>query len=171
MLAVLFIVAAAVAATFLLFVVLPRLRLGPGSPHRQPPVQAIAPVAPAAARVRSGLICPACAAEYPDGLKYCPNDARSLVPVSDPAASRLDERSMKCPICRRSFEDNKRFCPYDAEELVAANIASNLTDREGRRLLPPIPHSMIKICPHCGQRYESDATFCGRDGSELVNVN
>ncbi|HET6279701.1 MAG TPA: hypothetical protein VFH73_01995 [Polyangia bacterium] len=171
MLAVLFIVAAAVAATFLLFVVLPRLRLGPGNQLRQPPVLPVVAAPAAVPRTRSGLICPACGSEYPDGLKYCPNDARSLVPVSDPVASRLDERSMKCPICRRSFEDNKRFCPYDTEELVAANIASNLSDPEGRRLLPPIPHSMVKICPHCGQRYEGDATFCGRDGSELVNVN
>lgn len=171
MLPVLFIVAAAVAATFLLFVVLPRLRLGPGGGARTVAVVAMPPSLPPGARPRSGMVCPACAAEYPEGLKFCPNDARALVPAGEPGGARLDERSLKCPICRRSFEDNKRFCPYDAEELIAANAASSLAERDERRLLPPIPHSMAKICPNCAQRYEADATFCGRDGSELVTVN
>jgi hypothetical protein len=170
---VLFVVVATLALSLVTYLVFTRLRAG----RRLDPSSD-----PAAISGRSGaasnsaarvpppprLICPACRREYPDGLKYCPADARALVPAGDPAV-RSHVGGLTCPLCKRSFEGNKKFCPYDAEELIATALA---TARMARGAGPAmLPHAMGKICPHCAQRYESEATFCGRDGSELVSVN
>src|SRR5262245_2479205 len=119
------------------------------------------PRAPASA----GLLCPACRRAFPLGLKYCPHDARALVPAGDPAVRSMAP-GVTCPTCRRSFDSNKKFCPYDAEELVP--IALTTPDARAMAVMPRV---LGKICPHCAQRDESEATFCGRDGSELVSVN
>jgi predicted amidophosphoribosyltransferase len=113
----------------------------------------------------SGLVCPACKRAFALGLKYCPHDARALVPAGDPAVRSMAP-GVTCPTCKRSFDSNKKFCPYDAEELVPVALAS-----ASARAAGALPRVLGKICPHCAQRYESEATFCGRDGSELVSVN
>jgi len=114
----------------------------------------------------AGLVCPACRRAFALGLKYCPHDARALVPAGDPAV-RTMAPGVTCPTCKRSFDSNKKFCPYDAEELVPLALAGG----PGGRAAGALPRVLGKICPHCAQRYESEATFCGRDGSELVSVN
>jgi hypothetical protein len=148
---------------------------GAGRPERAAREAAGVPGAasrePARAPAPAGVVCPACRREYALGLKYCPHDARALVPAGDPAVRSMAP-GVTCPTCKRSFDANKKFCPYDAEELVpvalagaaAAAVAAAHASGAHTRVLG-------KICPHCAQRYESEATFCGRDGSELVSVN
>src|SRR5262245_43958132 len=135
------------------------------------------------------LVCPACQREYDAGLQFCPQDARELVPASDPAA-RAAAPGMTCPSCRRSFDAMKRFCPFDGDELTpltlslgapsgaAAVAAGSVGGFGGAGAMGAMGAmgigsigSMGKICPHCSRRYESDATFCGRDGAALVSVN
>jgi predicted amidophosphoribosyltransferase len=174
---VLFVVVAALALTLIGYLVRPRLGRRrevagvSGVPAALPAAAApaSAPAMPDQARAAAvggpGLVCPACRREYAVGLKYCPHDARALVPAGDLAILR-SASSMTCPGCKRSFEANKKFCPYDAEELVPVGLAM-----AGAHVAAGIPRVLGKICPHCAQRYESEATFCGRDGSELVSVN
>ena len=157
---VLFIVVAALALSLIAYLVIPRLRTGAGA------IPARALDGPRSARP-SELVCPTCGREYPAGLKYCPTDARALVPTA--SGSGAAPGGLTCPVCRRSFDGSKKFCPYDAEELVATAPAG---PRRVRTAAPPgLAHVLGKICPHCSKRYESDATFCGRDGSELVPIN
>jgi predicted amidophosphoribosyltransferase len=160
---VLFIVVAALALSLVAYLVVPRLRSG---------VRAPAPrVAEAAPRPVSAteMVCPTCGREYPAGLKYCPADARPLVPSAN--ATGAAAAGLACPVCKRAFDGGKKFCPYDAEELVQAASATRRA-RAGAGAAPPgLAHVLGKICPHCSKRYESDATFCGRDGSELVPIN
>jgi uncharacterized protein YbaR (Trm112 family) len=161
---VLFIVVAALALSLVAYLVIPRLR---------PSVRAPAPRAPEPAQRTASateLVCPTCAREYPAGLKYCPADARPLVPSAN--AQGAGGRGLACPVCKRSFDGGKRFCPYDAEELVV--VSAPMTARRAPRAAgspPGLAHVLGKICPHCSKRYESEATFCGRDGSELVSIN
>src|SRR3954470_2409403 len=163
---VLFVVVAALALTLIAYLLRPRLTRKP-QPARETPAAAPEQPRPAAAAAAPpGLVCPACRREYALGLKYCPHDARALVPAGDPAVHSMAP-GVTCRTCKRSFEANKKFCPYDAEELVPAALAMAGAGRPAAML----PRVLGKICPHCAQRYESDATFCGRDGSELVSVN
>ena len=111
------------------------------------------------------LVCPACHRDYAPGLRFCPHDARDLVPATDPIA-RAAGAGATCPTCRRSFDAGKKFCAFDGEELVPLPVAIGAAPGEG-----VFAGSLGKICPNCSRRYESDATFCGRDGAELVSVN
>src|ERR1700712_4172677 len=102
---VLFIVVAALALSLIAYLVVPRLRVGVRA------IPARAPDSPRSGRAPE-LVCPTCGREYPAGLKYCPTDARALVPTASgtgPAPGGLT-----CPVCRRSFDGSKKFCPYDA---------------------------------------------------------
>jgi predicted amidophosphoribosyltransferase len=161
---VLFIVVAALALSLVAYLVIPRLRAGAG-PVVAPRVPEPSPrVVTAAAE----MICPTCGREYPAGLKFCPADARPLVPSANAQGAAV---GLACPVCKRSFDGGKKFCPYDAEELapIAVPAVSRRTQRPGGP--PGLAHVLGKICPHCSKRYESEATFCGRDGSELVSIN
>ncbi|HXJ22463.1 MAG TPA: hypothetical protein VMT03_19755 [Polyangia bacterium] len=113
------------------------------------------------------LVCPACHRDYAPGLRFCPHDARELIPATDPIA-RGGGAGVTCPTCKRSFEAGRKFCAFDGDELVPLPVALGAPDGEGG---PAFAGSLGKICPSCSRRYESDATFCGRDGSELVSVN
>jgi predicted amidophosphoribosyltransferase len=160
---VLFIVVAALALSLVAYLVIPRLRTGVRPPVARAPEPAPRPVA------ANEMICPTCGREYPSGLKFCPADARPLVPSAN--AQGGAGVGLVCPVCKRSFDGGKRFCPYDAEEL--APVTSPMAARRNPRAAGPpgLAHVLGKICPHCSQRYESEATFCGRDGAELVSIN
>ena len=165
----LFVVVAALAVVLIGYAVRPHL-----SSRRQ----AKAPPEPAAGRARRrsrrlvaatrgpALICPACHRDYPPGMRFCPQDARDLVPATDPSA-RAAGTGATCPTCKRSFDAGKKFCAFDGEELVPLPVALGAADSAGGGL----GVGLGKICPNCSRRYESDATFCGRDGEELVSVN
>ena len=111
------------------------------------------------------MVCPACHRDYAQGLRFCPHDARDLVPASDPAA-RAAGAGSTCPTCRRSYDAGKKFCAFDGEELVPLPLAMGTGDP-----VVAFAGGLGKICPNCSRRYESEATFCGRDGEELVPVN
>ena len=160
---VLFIVVAALALSLVAYLVIPRLRAAGRSPAPRAPEPAPRPVS------ATEMVCPTCGREYPAGLKYCPADARPLVPSAN-AAGATAAGGLACPVCKRAFDGGKKFCPYDAEELVqAAPSPARRAPRAGGT--PGLAHVLGKICPHCSKRYESEATFCGRDGSELVPIN
>jgi hypothetical protein len=113
------------------------------------------------------MVCPACHRDYAPGLRFCPHDARDLVPASDPAA-RAAGAGSTCPTCKRSYDAAKKFCAFDGEELVPLPLAMGAGDPA---VAVAFAGGMGKICPNCSRRYESEATFCGRDGEELVPVN
>jgi hypothetical protein len=113
------------------------------------------------------MVCPACHRDYAPGLRFCPHDARDLIPASDPAA-RAAGAGATCPACKRSYDTGKRFCAFDGEELVPLPLAIGAGDPAS---VAVFAGGLGKICPNCSRRYESDATFCGRDGQELVPVN
>ena len=115
------------------------------------------------------MVCPACHRDYSPGLRFCPHDARDLVPASDPAA-RAAGAGLTCPTCKRSYDTGKKFCAFDGEELVPLPLAMGVGDPAGA-VAVAFAGGMGKICPNCSRRYESEATFCGRDGEELVPVN
>jgi hypothetical protein len=115
------------------------------------------------------MVCPACHRDYAPGLRFCPHDARDLVPASDPAA-RAAAAGSTCPSCKRSYDAGKRFCALDGEELVPLPLAMGAGDPAGAAAAA-FAGGLGKICPNCSRRYESEATFCGRDGEELVPVN
>jgi predicted amidophosphoribosyltransferase len=115
------------------------------------------------------MVCPACHGDYAPGLRFCPHDARDLVPASDPAA-RAAGAGSTCPSCRRSYDAGKKFCAFDGEELVPLSLAMGVGDPAGA-VAVAFAGGLGKICPNCSRRYESEATFCGRDGEELVPVN
>ena len=117
----LFVVVAALALALIGYAVRPYLRAG----RRPPRGEAARP----RARARSSsaprpqaMVCPACHREYAPGMKFCPHDARDLVPASDPAA-RAAGAGVACPTCRRSYDGGKRFCAFDGEELVPLPLA------------------------------------------------
>ncbi len=88
--------------------------------ERRPPGVATAELAPPPrepSRPPAGHGCPACHRDYAPGLRFCPHDARDLVPASDPAA-RAAGAGSTCPTCRRSYDAGKKFCAFDGEELV-----------------------------------------------------
>jgi hypothetical protein len=123
------------------------------------------------------MACPSCLREFPQGMAYCPMDARKLV-----AAEELGDRrtpGMRCPRCRRAFEGGTRYCPVDAEELIPQAIwEATHGHMHGHDHDHDHDHDSLdgddgsgKICPVCASRYGLDAYFCGKDGSELVTVN
>ncbi len=162
----LFIVVAVLALALIAYALRPHFRGRPESqPAARPPEPVRASFEPTSSR-GPGLICPACHRDYAPGLRFCPHDARELVPVTDPVA-RASGTGSTCPTCKRSFDAGKKFCAFDGEELVPLPLALGGSDAAGLAL----GGGLGKICPNCSRRYESDATFCGRDGEELVPVN
>src|SRR5436305_399986 len=72
-------------------------------------------VAAATAGLTGGpLVCPTCLRRYPQGLRFCPTDARALVSSDDWS---VEAGAVSCGVCRRSFDPGTRFCPFDSEEL------------------------------------------------------
>ena len=162
----LFVVVAILAVALIAYAVRPHLRdRRAGQPIERAPAPPRADLDPTSAR-GPGLICPACHRDYPPGLRFCPHDARDLVPATD-AAARAAGAGATCPTCKRSFDAGKRFCAFDGEELVPLPVALGVTETAA----VAFGGGLGKICPNCSRRYESDATFCGRDGEELVSVN
>ncbi|HVV17109.1 MAG TPA: hypothetical protein VHH90_07880 [Polyangia bacterium] len=165
----LFVVVAVLAVVLIGYAVRPHLRSrGLIRPAARDP-RAPAPAEPGAIEATTrgpALICPACHRDYPPGLRFCPQDARELIPATDPMA-RASGTGATCPTCKRSFEAGRRFCAFDGEELVPLPVALGAPDSGGGRF----GVGLGKICPNCSRRYGSDATFCGRDGEELVSVN
>jgi hypothetical protein len=162
----LFAAVAALALTLIGYVVRPYLRA-----KRRPTANEAFDDAPPPAREAAprpqAMVCPACHRDFAPGLRFCPHDARDLVPASDPAA-RATGAGSTCPSCKRSYDAGKKFCAFDGEELVPLPLAMGAGDPVGA---VAFAGGMGKICPNCSRRYESDATFCGRDGEELVPVN
>jgi hypothetical protein len=111
--------------------------------------------------------CPACRREYPPGLRFCPHDARRLVPSAE-MAERSRIAGSVCPRCRRAYEPGIRYCPHDAEELIAAPLWEAT---RGRKQDPTPTGVLAKICPRCAGRYDLATTFCGKDGAELMTIN
>lgn len=163
---VLFAVVAVLALALIRYALRPHLqaRQDP-KPGERAPEPALPEREPTSSR-GPALICPACHRDYAPGLRFCPHDARELVPATDPVA-RVSGTGSTCPSCKRSFEAGKKFCAFDGEELVPLPLALAGSDAAG----PGLAGGLGKICPNCSRRYESDATFCGRDGEELVPVN
>jgi hypothetical protein len=119
--------------------------------------------------LRAGvMVCPSCRREFSTSVRFCPADARPLVPAGE--AARHLGTGVSCPLCRRSFDAGTRFCPFDAEELIPLGMVSAMPP-PSRETPTTMAGVMGKICPTCGQKYELDATFCARDGAELVAVN
>ncbi len=160
-----FVVVAVLAVALIAYAVRPHLgsRGEPKSVDQPPPAGA---QVEAATSRGPALLCPACHRDYAPGLRYCPHDARDLVPAGDPAA-RTAGAGVTCPTCKRSFDAGKKFCAFDGEELVPLPVAMGAVEGAAAAF----GGSLGKICPNCSRRYESDATFCGRDGEELVSVN
>jgi hypothetical protein len=119
----------------------------------------------------SGVLgCPTCRRRYESPLKYCPRDARPLVPASE--LDRVKSGGV-CPGCRRAFDPAVRFCPHDAAELVPLSIyqATHAGEAADEEPEPGSGDCAGKICPECRSRHELAAMFCGVDGSELVAIN
>ena len=120
----------------------------------------------------SRRVCPSCLREYSAGERFCPHDARDLVPSHDSGVhfSSLSGAhgapGVTCSRCGRSYDGGKRFCAFDGEELTAFAPGAKLS-------MPALAFvaGVGKICPTCSQRFEPDATFCPRDGAELSSVN
>lgn len=164
----LFVVVAVLAVALLGYAIRPHLRARQAPPAARPAAPPVAVAAPADVDAGHGpaLICPACHRDYAPGLRFCPHDARELVPATD-AVVRATGTGVTCPTCKRSFDAGKKFCAFDGEELVPLPVAIGLAEAGGAVFVG----GLGKICPNCSRRYESDATFCGRDGQELVAVN
>jgi len=162
----LFVAVAALALALIGYAVRPYLRAKRRPAPDEHTFDAPRPPGEVALRAQA-MVCPACHRDYASGLRFCPHDARDLVPASDPAA-RAAGAGSTCPTCRRSYDAGKKFCAFDGEELVPLPLAMGGSDPVGA---VAFAGGVGKICPNCSRRYESDATFCGRDGEELVPVN
>jgi hypothetical protein len=167
----LFAAVAALALTLIGYAVRPYLRAKrrPGGATPNVENAELPPLSKELAPRPQAMVCPACHRDYAPGLRFCPHDARDLVPVSDPAARTAGSGST-CPTCRRSYDAGKKFCAFDGEELVPLPLAMGAGDPAGA-VVVAFAGGLGKICPNCSRRYESEATFCGRDGEELVPVN
>ncbi len=162
----LFAAVAALALTLIGYALRPYLR----ARRRSTSEEATAELPPAPRELAprpQAMVCPACHRDYAPGLRFCPHDARDLVPASDPAA-RAAGAGSTCPTCKRSYDAGKKFCAFDGEELVPLPLAMSAGDPASTMAFAG---GLGKICPNCSRRYESEATFCGRDGEELVPVN
>jgi hypothetical protein len=162
----LFAAVAALALTLIGYAVRPYVRAKRRPTENEPAAAAPPPAREPAPRPQA-MVCPACHRDYAPGLRFCPHDARDLVPSSDPAA-RAAGAGSTCPTCKRSYDAGKKFCSFDGEELVPLPLAMGAGSSAGA---VAFAGGLGKICPNCSRRYESEATFCGRDGEELVPVN
>ncbi len=120
-----------------------------------------------AERGQGAMACPTCRGEYEAWLRFCPRDARALVPAAE-LSERTRSAGSICPRCRRSFEPGLRYCPYDAADLVPAALYEATRD-DGADGAPS--GVLGRICPRCRRRYDLVASFCGRDGCELAVIN
>jgi predicted amidophosphoribosyltransferase len=110
--------------------------------------------------------CPTCGQEYDGSLRFCPADARPLVPESELA--KLAGKSALCTACGRSFERGVPRCPNDGTELTPQSLY------EATRGRPSVLHPTGitgRICPLCRRRYDLAARFCPVDGAELATIN
>jgi hypothetical protein len=116
------------------------------------------------------MACPACRRDFDAGVRFCPHDARKLVPKSEllRSAELLRANGAVCPRCRRAYEAGVRLCAHDGEELIPITVWEAT---RGRRPFQPPTGVVAKICPQCGGRYDLSSTFCVRDGVELVTIN
>jgi hypothetical protein len=167
----LFVVVAALAVALIAYAVRPHLKARQSEKRPDQPPE----LGQAGMDLRArgpALICPACHRDYAPGLRFCPHDARDLIPATDPIA-RAAGTGATCPTCKRSFDAGKKFCAFDGEELVPLPLAIGGVDAAGAAGAGAgvFLGGLGKICPSCSRRYESDATFCGRDGAELVSGN
>jgi DNA-directed RNA polymerase subunit M/transcription elongation factor TFIIS len=113
------------------------------------------------------MACPACRREFDAGVKFCPQDARRLVPSAE-LAERARSSGSVCPRCKRAYDAGVRFCAHDAEELVPAALWETT---QGKKTQAAPTGIVAKICPQCQNRYDLAMTFCSRDGAELVTIN
>lgn len=123
----------------------------------------------ASADLAGAVACPSCRRRYERPLKYCPRDARLLVPATE--LERVKSGGGVCPGCRRAFDPAVRFCPHDAAELVPLSVYEATHARDPLDDEPEPGDCAGKICPECRSRHEIAAIFCGVDGSELVAIN
>lgn len=120
-----------------------------------------------AASPHGPVACPACRREFSPNVRFCPYDARRVVPLGE-----LGERSRIagsiCPRCRRGYEAGVRTCVHDSEELIASPIWEVTHGRQ-----PELTSTGVtaKICPQCTGRYDLATRFCTRDGVELMTIN
>ena len=162
----LFVVVAVLALALIAYAVRPHLKAQRAESHPERPPQGGLQAEVDPHSRGPALVCPACHRDYAPGLRFCPHDARDLIPATDPIA-RAAGAGATCPTCKRSFDAGRKFCAFDGEELVPLPVAIGANQGD----VAAFAGSLGKICPSCSRRYESDATFCGRDGAELVSVN
>ncbi len=135
--------------------------------RRLPVAEAPATVAKAVSLQSEPVGCPTCKRRYPPVMKFCPRDARPLIPAATLAGNDA-QLGVSCRLCRRSFDPSTRYCPFDAEEL-GAGVPTFVPPESSQ----PASASGAagKICPICGHHFRVDDIFCGRDGSDLVPLN
>jgi hypothetical protein len=109
------------------------------------------------------VACPTCGQEYDAALRYCPADARELVPVTE-VAQRARDGSAACVTCHRAFEQGVRYCPHDASELVPIAVYEATRGKVG--YLAPTGEA-LRVCPQCQRHCDWSARFCPHDGTEL----
>jgi hypothetical protein len=164
----------------------PAPRFSPPPPVAEPriaraPVQSPAPrpsgsqgglaiVVGEAPSISGPMSCPSCRRDFDAGIRFCPHDARKLVPKTEllRSADLLRATGSVCPRCRRAYEAGVRACPHDAEDLIPIGVWEAT---RGRRPFQPPTGVVAKICPQCAGRYDLASTFCVRDGVELVTIN
>src|ERR1700722_14298614 len=146
----LFAAVAALALTLIGYAVRPSLRgkRGPSAREGMPAAPGV-PIEPAPRA--QAMVCPACHRDYAPGLRFCPHDARDLIPASDPAA-RAAGAGSTCPTCRRSYDAGKKFCAFEAEALVPLPLAMGAGDPAGA-VAVAFAGGLGKICPNCSRRY------------------
>jgi DNA-directed RNA polymerase subunit M/transcription elongation factor TFIIS len=113
------------------------------------------------------MACPACRREFEAGVKFCPQDARRLVPSAE-IVERARSSGSVCPRCKRAYDAGVRFCAHDAEELIPASLWEAT---HGKKVHATPTGIVAKMCPQCQNRYDLSMTFCSRDGAELVTIN
>src|SRR5262245_37087884 len=118
-------------------------------------------------RTQGPMACPSCRREFEAGVKFCPQDARRLVPAAE-IVERSRASGSVCPRCKRAYDAGVRFCAHDAEELVPAALWETT---HGKKAHVSPTGIIAKLCPQCQQRYDLAMSFCTRDGTELVTVN
>jgi len=113
------------------------------------------------------VACPTCGQEFDASLRFCPADARGLVPLAD-VAERAREGSSACVTCNRAFEMGVRYCPHDASELVPIAVYEATRGKVGHLAAVGVTG---RICPECRRQLDLAARFCPYDGAELVNLH
>jgi hypothetical protein len=113
------------------------------------------------------MACPSCRREYEAGVRFCPHDARKLMPAAE-IMERSRASGSVCPRCRRAFDAGVRFCPHDAEELVPLSLWEATQGKKHQAVPTGV---LAKLCPQCNARYDLVSTFCAKDGAELVTIN